>query len=46
MEVPHVYAMTFIGRDFLIEPVPAATTHAAHINFSVVPVEFCKLVSR
>ena len=32
MEVPHVYAMTFLGCGFLIEPVPVAATFAAH-NF-------------
>ena len=31
-EVPHVYAMTFLGCGFLIEPVPVAATFAAH-NF-------------
>jgi hypothetical protein len=32
MEVAYVYAMTFLGCGFLIEPVPVAATHAAH-NF-------------
>ena len=35
MEVPHVYAMTFLGCGFLIEPVPVAATHAAHILLPV-----------
>src|SRR5215208_5397602 len=41
-EVPHVYAMTFIGRGFLIEPVPVAATHAAHKNLS--PSLFAEII--
>ena len=34
MEVPHVYALTFVGRCFLIEYVPVAGAYATHENFS------------
>jgi hypothetical protein len=35
MEVAHIDAVTFIGSGFLIEPVPVAATHAAHIFLSI-----------
>jgi hypothetical protein len=35
VKVAHVYAMTLISRDLLIEPVPVAGAFAAHIFLSV-----------
>src|SRR5215208_1516048 len=39
VEVAHVYAMTLIGRGFLIEPVPVAASRAAHRIFLL---SFCR----
>src|SRR5215208_436029 len=34
VKVADIYAMAFVGRGLLVEPVPVAATHAAHENFS------------